>query len=895
VKYGCAIFLLLAIPVCADEEAGSHLQRALQAIRRGEFTIAEVEAKEGLQIDPRSPAGHDLLGIAYEGLGRAAAAEEAFREALQLNPRLLPARNDLARNLYHADRTAEGLREFEAALGLDPANFTANYSLGVIARDARRFAESARYLQAARQRSPSDVPTLLALVAACLGSGQRDRALAASRDLVCLGPDDPQIRFSLGTVMLEWKQLPEAAEHLERARLSAPGNFELLHDLGQAYLHLKNFSRSEDAFLQALSIKPEAVDVLYQLAVLYVEHGHADQAIQVLVRARQDAPDRPDILLLLGREALEEGFFDDAIDVSRQAVRVDPGKIEPHLLLGESLTREKRFKQAIEEYHSVAVLAPRNSQAYVALGRTYLYLREYPNAEQQLNRALALDSRNAQAAYYLGLVAADRTDYKTAERWFRRALQSDSRYFPALYDLAVNCTRQDDYACARDYFERAKAISPSHAQVYYRLSSVYRRLKEPERAAENFALFKKNEERDAQRRNYYPQGVLAFVGETQDLSEAERLERYRQQLLRAVEMKPDDLNVLFMLAQVYLRTGQKQESIRQLDKISLIEPDSVPIRMRSASLLTAFHFYPEALAELQAALRKHPDSGEAQFAMAALYYRMDRVADALHLLGSQQNNPSNSAVFHNLLARALIRQGEVDRGLAELKQAVALGPQNEEHLSDLALESAAAGRLGEAKILLERAQTKLPSSARIRFAQGLFLELSGKPGEAERACQQAAELSWRREAPYLAEGHLFRPTGQASRSSAVLDQATALFPCSPWPHWFKAVTLRKSMPGLEGGELNRGLDLARNEPEIYPAMLADALRQNDCVAARAIRERMSNLGLAPHLDPSSWCDLKAHLFTSAAIQRLETYSEWRLVADLAREQNPASASGNTEN
>jgi hypothetical protein len=33
----------------------------------------------------------------------------------------------------------------------------------------------------------------------------------------------------------------------------------------------------------------------------------------------------------------------------------------------------------------------------------------------------------------------------------------------------------------------------------------------------------------------------------------------------------------------------------------------------------------------------------------------------------------------------------------------------------------------------------------------------------------------------------------------------------------------------------------------------------------------------------------------APIQKLETYSEWRVLVELAREENPASASGNTEN
>lgn len=108
-----AIILLFTALLCATEDAGSHFQRALQAIRVGEFATAEAEAKTGLEIDPRSPMGYDLLGIACVGLGRATAAEKAFREALQLNPRFLPARNDLARNLYRAGKTAEAAREFE--------------------------------------------------------------------------------------------------------------------------------------------------------------------------------------------------------------------------------------------------------------------------------------------------------------------------------------------------------------------------------------------------------------------------------------------------------------------------------------------------------------------------------------------------------------------------------------------------------------------------------------------------------------------------------------------------------------------------------------------------------------------------------------------------------------
>jgi len=871
VKYRFALLLaLLGGALQAEEQPARYFQQALDAIRRGDFARAQVEAKAGLQIDQRSPAGYDLLGIAEDGLGHPAEAENAFRQALEFNPRFLPARNDLGRNLYRAGRKDAASAEFQTVLQIEPQNLTANYNLGMIARDAKRYQESAKYLEAARARSPSDAAMLLALTGAYLGAENAGEANRVSRQLVALSPDDPQIRFSLGAVMLEWKQYAGAAEHLERARAAEPRNFEVLHNLGQAYLHLKIFSQSERTFLQALAVRPDAVDTLYQLAVLYAEEGHPDQAIQVLVRARQSAPERPDVLLLLGREAIDEGFLDDAVEVLTEAVRIGPGKIEPHLLLGEALTRKKFFDHALAEYETVVKIAPSNPQSYVGTGRTLLYMRRYPEAEQALQKALALDRVSVQASYYMGLVAADKADYTAAQRWFEQSLRSDPHYFPALYDMGVNCARQDDYTRARDFLERAKTASPSFAQVYYRLSNVYRRLKDPERAAQNFALFKKYEEREEQRRNYYPQGVLDFVQQTQDLPEPERLERYRQQLLHATETKPDDLNVWFMLAQVSFRTGREQDAMTQLGKITSLRPDNSAVQMRAASLLTAFHHYSEAAAELRAVVAKHPDVNDARFALAALYGRMDRTGEALELL---EAHPGNTAGYHNLLGRMLLREGQTPRGLKELERAAASAPEKEEYVLDLVLEQAAAGELNQAAKALQSAKTKWPASGRIRFAEAFFFERQNRLEDAARGYQQAADLSVHWEAPYLG---LARVRG----STDILDQAADLFPASPWPHWFKALAIRKKTSGSEAAEVGQTFALAGSQPAVYRAMLADSLHRGDCVAARDIWARVSVLGIAQTLNPASWCggDRKV----SKTI--LDRYSESKVFLEIAREE-----------
>ncbi len=541
-------------------------------------------------------------------------------------------------------------------------------------------------------------------------------------------------------------------------------------------------------------------------------------------------------------------------------------------MLGEAITRKKFFDQALAQYEIVVKIAPSNPQSYVGTGRTLLYMRRYPEAEQALHKALALDRASVQAAYYMGLVAADKADYTGAQRWFEQALRSDPQYFPALYDMGVNCVRQDDYARARDFLERAKAAS----QVYYRLSNIYRRLKDPERAAQNFALFKKYEEREEQRRNYYPQGVLDFVQQTQDLPESERLERYRQQLLHATETKPDDLNVWFMLAQVSFRTGRQQEAMAQLGKISSLQPDSPPVRMRAASLLTAFHHYSEAAAELRAVVAKHPDAydthdaNDARFALAALYVRMDRTGDALELL---QAHPDNTAGYHNLLGRVLLREGQTARGLKELEQAVTSAPEKAEYVCDLILEQAASGELNQAAKALQSAKAKWPASGRVRFAEAFFFERQNRVEDAARGYQQAADLSVHWEAPYLG-------LGRVRGSTDILDQAADLFPASPWPHWFKALAIRKKTPGSEAAEIGQTLALAGNQPAVYRAMLADSLYRDDCVAARGIWVRVSALGIAQQLNPASWCDGDRQV----SKQILDRYSESKVFLEIAREE-----------
>jgi hypothetical protein len=131
---------------------------------------------------------------------------------------------------------------------------------------------------------------------------------------------------------------------------------------------------------------------------------------------------------------------------------------------------------------------------------------------------------------------------------------------------------------------------------------------------------------------------------------------------------------------------------------------------------------------------------------------------------------------------------------------------------------------------------------------------------------------------------LLHHTGSLGRSVEILDQAASLFPGSPWPHYFKALVLRRNAADNSQltEEFQRSLDLAPLKPEVYPAVLIESLRYRDCVRSWEIWNHMRTLGLACPLDPGRWCSGESSVH-SRMPEQAQGWPEWRWIVDLARE------------
>jgi hypothetical protein len=120
-----------------------------------------------------------------------------------------------------------------------------------------------------------------------------------------------------------------------------------------------------------------------------------------------------------------------------------------------------------------------------------------------------------------------------------------------------------------------------------------------------------------------------------------------------------------------------------------------------------------------------------------------------------------------------------------------------------------------------------------------------------------------------------------------VEQTVILFPNSPWSHWLKELMLLKGPkpePSQSTFEARQALNLALNQPDALPTLLASALQQNDCASAQEIWKTIIPFALATELDPAQWCGVKKGTPTAGILpaKLANRYLGLRWLIDLTR-------------
>jgi tetratricopeptide (TPR) repeat protein len=223
-------------------------------------------------------------------------------------------------------------------------------------------------------------------------SGNAAKAIAAYEEAVRLNPTFALALRRLGAALRESRQLPRAADVLNRAVQAAPqdarGWYELgmldadqgrksdsiaafeksaaldpdlpeaYNSLGKALADTGDLARAETAFRASLRVQPDSGEAQANLATLLASKGDLPEAAYHFAKALRATPNNATVRCNYAVALARMNRFDDAERQLEIAIKTDPNLPEAHDLLGSLLARRGSLDAAVRQFREALRIRP---------------------------------------------------------------------------------------------------------------------------------------------------------------------------------------------------------------------------------------------------------------------------------------------------------------------------------------------------------------------------------------------------------------------------------------------------------------------------------------------------------------------------------------------------------
>jgi len=229
-----------------DFRAQFYLGEALLGAGRSEHAVAAY--RRAAEIDARSEAASLGLGRSLARSGQIETAREHFRKAGALL--------ELADMLEQAKQPAQALDLYLEFLQTKPDALAVRERAGVLLLQQKRYPEAIEHLEAAVKQNPT-AANQAALAQGYTMAAQPAKALPVLRAALAAEPSSADLRFRLGTALLESSDFDGAAREFLMVVAKQPDNQAAFNGLGFAFYKKENHEAAMKALDRARQLGPE--------------------------------------------------------------------------------------------------------------------------------------------------------------------------------------------------------------------------------------------------------------------------------------------------------------------------------------------------------------------------------------------------------------------------------------------------------------------------------------------------------------------------------------------------------------------------------------------------------------------------------------------------------------
>lgn len=516
----------------------------------------------------------------------------------------------------------------------------------------------------------------------------------------CSGADERKARY------YDKAQAFVAERNYEKAQLELRNSLQIDPDflpakllLGKVADRLGDHRRALQMYQAALEQDATNATARAGVARIYLFAGFPEKALELVEPGLAKTPDEPDLLVVRGAVRARLGDLAAAVADAERAVTLSPKHDDAIALLASLQMRQERPEAARKLLEGAIQALPESTDLRLILADIYRQAGDLPGAERMIREVVALQPDQPSHRYALArfLDANGRVD--EAVDVLRDAvtrMPDDMQAKSALINLLA--ARKSPEAAEKELLAFV-GKSPKDMPLRLQLGDFYNGHGRTAEAAEVYAEI-------VERDGTGPQGLAARNRLAAAAVADKRIDEASRLVSEILEENPQDNDALILRAQMALDRGDTAAAVTDLRTVLRDQPNLVPV----------------------------------QRALARAYLQSNDLALAEETLkGAVEQNPGDPQLRVDLAA-LLVRNGQTDRAVKTLEDAVAAKPENLVAQEQLFFLYAARKDLVKAMATAGAVRAARPDLPLGHYLTGHVHRASGRNDEAVASFEAALEL-----------------------------------------------------------------------------------------------------------------------------------------------------------
>ena len=609
-------------------------------------------------------------------------------------------------------------------------------------------------------------PVMLRLASVlALEKGQLERAYQAVSAYLQTGSNDVDAHKLFARIALAVDKPAEARRALVSLVSAGKADAEVIGLLGDASAKSHDFVTAESYYREALSRYQGGPALAGRLGVLQYRQGQHAAGLQTLQGLVRDHVDEITLgtSLYTAMLSFAEGDHATAREITLRILQREPDNLPARNLDAALAIADGNYDDARGKLDALLQLDPSFRPARYNLAKLNVIEKRYREAEGMLRQMLVEHGEDQRALLELARLEGARGDRRGAIGYYEKIRQINPKAvgpIVELVDMYIADGRRADAASTIEGLVRSQADSfPAHVALA-RVQLSDGRLDEARATLQKASTLAGYDTRQLLQAALLQRAAAAYddavwtlsklLEEQPDSLDAKRaladvqLRRgafgeAKQLAEQVLQVAPDDLYTLTLRGDIHSIEGEHDRAVEMYQRALAVEPRALLVVSQYRARTLAGHG-DAALEELKRWVDAHPDQPETLRALAERYHQLGRTEEAVSLYQRLVETAPNDALAFNNLAELLVGT-DSERAFKAARRAYELQPDNPAILDTIGWALVQIGDLDQGIAHLRNAVARNGGSAAIRYHLGAALEEYGSRAEARRQLEQALKLA----------------------------------------------------------------------------------------------------------------------------------------------------------